>query len=48
MSYDMINWFTPATSVDGNVIVTSDAAQFTVQVRQSAMPTAFFRIVAQP
>jgi hypothetical protein len=48
MSYDLAQWFTPASSGDGNLIVTNDATQFTVQVRRSATPTVFFRIVAQP
>jgi hypothetical protein len=47
MSYDLTNWFAPVSSGDGNVVVVNDAAQFTVQLRQAAAETTFFRIVAQ-
>ena len=48
VSYDLLTWSTPVASGNGDVIVTNDSTQFTVQVRRSAMPKAFFRIVAQP
>jgi hypothetical protein len=48
VSYDLVTWFTPAGSVDGSVIVTNDSTQFTVQLRRSTTPRAFFRIVAYP
>jgi hypothetical protein len=48
VSYDLVTWFAPASSGDGNVIVTNDNAQFTVQLRRTTTPRAFFRIVAYP
>ena len=47
MSYDLYDWFTPVSSGNGDVIVINDATQFTVQLRRSATPGAFFRIVAR-
>ena len=47
MSYDLHNWFTPVSSGNGDLMVVNDAAQFTLQLRWSTTPTAFFRIVAQ-
>jgi hypothetical protein len=48
VSYDLVTWLTPASSADGSVIVTNDSTQFTVQLRRSTTPRAFFRIVAYP
>jgi hypothetical protein len=48
MSYDLTHWFAPVSSGDGNIIVMNDVTQFTVQLRRSAVPDSFFRIVAQP
>ena len=47
LSYDMSSWFTPVNSGNGDVIVVSDATQFTVKVRRSVTPKAFFRIAAK-
>jgi hypothetical protein len=47
LSYDMSSWFTPVNSDNGDVIVVSDATQFTVKVRRSVTPKAFFRIAAK-
>jgi len=48
LSYDLNSWFVPVSSGNGDVVVINDATQFTVQLRRSAMPRAFFRIVARP
>jgi hypothetical protein len=48
MSCDLDDWFTPVSSGNGDVIVENDAIQFTIQLRRSATPGAFFRIVARP
>ena len=47
MSYGLDHWFTPVSSGNGDLLVLNDAAQFTVQLRRSTTPTAFFRIAAQ-
>ena len=47
MSYNLDNWFVPTSSGNGDLIVVNDATQFTVQLRRSVTPKAFFRIVAQ-
>ena len=47
MSYNLDNWFVPASSGNGDLIVVNDATQFTVQLRRSVTPKAFFRIVAR-
>ncbi len=47
MSYDLNNWFAPVSSGNGDLLVLNDAAQFTVQLRRSTAPTAFFKIVGQ-
>ena len=46
MSYDLNSWFTPFSSGNGDLIVLNDATQFTVQLRRSTAPRAFFRIAA--
>lgn len=48
VSFDLINWFTPVSSGNGDMIVVNDSTQFTVQVRRSAAARAFFRIAARP
>jgi hypothetical protein len=48
MSYDLNSWLTPVSSGNGDLIVLNDATQFTVQLRRSTSPTAFFKIVAHP
>ena len=48
ISYNLAAWTVPVSSGNSDVIVTNDTAQFTVQVRRSAAPTFFFRIIAQP
>lgn len=48
MSYDLLSWFTPTNTPNGDVIVMNNASEFTVQLRRSASPTTFFRIWAQP
>ena len=47
MSYNLDNWFVPTSSGNGDLMVVNDATQFTVQLRRSVTPKAFFRIVAQ-
>ena len=47
MSDDLENWNVPLSSGNGDVIVINDAAQFTIQLRRSNAPAAFFRIVAR-
>jgi len=47
MSYDLSSWFVPVVSGNGDLIVVNDATQFTVQLRRSVTPKAFFRIVAK-
>jgi len=46
MSYDLGSWFSPTSSGNGDLIVVNDASEFSVRLRSSATPTAFFRIVA--
>lgn len=46
LSYNLVNWFAPTNSVNGDVIVLDNASEYTVQLRWSAIPTAFFRIWA--
>ena len=48
MSYDLNSWFTPVSSGNGDVLVTNNATEFKVQLRRSATPMAFFKIVAHP
>jgi len=47
MSYDLNSWFAPVSSGNGELIVLNDPAQFTIQIRRSTGPTAFFKIVGQ-
>ena len=48
MSYNLVNWFAPTNVPNGDVIVLDNTSEFTVQLRVGAIPTAFFRIWAQP
>lgn len=48
MSPDLVQWFEPTNSANGDVIALDNAGEFTVQVRWSGMPAAFFRIWARP
>ncbi len=47
MSYNLGSWFVPASSGNGDLIVVNDETQFTVQLRRSVTPKAFFRIAAK-
>ena len=47
MSYDLSSWLSPVSSGNGDLIVINDATQFTVQLRRSVTPKAFFRIAAR-
>lgn len=46
LSYDLNSWFAPISSGNGDVVLLNDAGQYTLQLRRSATPKAFFRSAA--
>ena len=48
MSHNRLSWFAPTNSPNGDMLILDNASEFTVQLRRSAIPAAYFRIWAQP
>ena len=48
MSHNRLSWFAPTNSPNGDMLILDNASEFTVQLRRTAIPAAYFRIWAQP
>lgn len=47
ISYNLVDWFAPSNTANGDMILLDSVSEYTVQLRRSAFTTSFFQIWAQ-